>query len=429
MEHRILVVDDNAAIHEDFNKILANGSSAVDPSLSDARAAFFGEAEVIDDSPKYRLESAFQGQDALTMVKAAIEEGDPYAMAFVDVRMPPGWDGVQTIQELWKVAPDLECVICTAFSDYTWADMARTLGQSDKLLILKKPFDPVEARQFASTLTTKWQTRREQDQTTKALMTAESQAKAYAASLETVNQALRTSKASADKATEMRGEFIKRLSEQVTVDLTQLIDAAESLPNLDPHLTSSLELGHILLNTVSGVLDFTNLENGSYPIKTDQASPAELLTELVQSFEPRAAKQGTVLQLEMGSGMETEYLLNSDSVVRLVELLLDNSLRHAGPGEVQIKVWVESSGNWAKPSLHVQVTDQGPGLPAEYEGQMYEPLTSAKEGMRFGIGLALAKQLVQAMGGDLSHRAVEPHGSQFHFHVKLTEASSINKAA
>ena len=431
MEHRILIVDDNGAIHEDFNKILAPGNATVDPSLKDARAAFFGSEDdaAMEDSPQYRLDSAYQGQDALEMVKAAIEEKDPYSMAFVDVRMPPGWDGVQTIQELWKVAPDLECVICTAFSDYTWADMARTLGQSDKLLILKKPFDPVEARQFASTLTTKWQTLRDQETTNGALVIAEHQAKAYASSLETVNQALRTSKATADKAAQMRGEFLRRLSEQVSCDLTQLLEATKDLPSIDPHLASSLELGHTLLNTVTGVLEFTSLESGDYATQTETAKPSELLAGVVRSFEERASKQGRAIGLDLGSGLDGAYMVDGTSVSRLVELLVDNSLRHGGQGKIQVKAWVERSENWAKPSLHVQVTDAGPGLPQSYERQMFEPLTSPRQGSRFGIGLALAKQLVQTMGGDLGHKAVEPHGSQFHFNVKLTEASSIDRAA
>ena len=80
----------------------------------------------------------------------------PYAMAFVDVRMPPGWDGVETITHLWKAYPHLQTVICTAYSDYSWTDIQRRLGHSDNLLILKKPFDNIEVIQLAHTLTRKW---------------------------------------------------------------------------------------------------------------------------------------------------------------------------------------------------------------------------------------------------------------------------------
>ncbi|MEZ6003527.1 MAG: hybrid sensor histidine kinase/response regulator [Planctomycetota bacterium] len=421
MDHRILIVDDNVSIHEDFKKILTAAAGADPGALQDARNAFFGEVEAAEAVPNFRLDSAFQGQEALAKVKEAIAAGDPYSMAFVDVRMPPGWDGVETILELWKVAPDLECVICTAFSDYTWSEMAKTLGQSDKLLILKKPFDPVEARQFATALTTKWQGRREQERMTKALIAAESQAKAYAASLETVNQALRTSKASADKAASRRGEFLMCLSDQVRRDVGHILQAAEALS--DPSLDASIELGHTLLTTVTGVLDYTQLESGAYPDDVHEVEPEGMVSRIVDRFRDRAHAQGSDLILNLGNGMQGTYIADSVSVEKLVVLLIDNALRHGKASRVEVKSWVERTGDWSKPSLYVQVTDNGPGLPKNYLTQMYEPLVSMDEGTRFGIGLAVAKQLVQSMGGDLSHRRLDP-GTQFTFHVKVAEASA-----
>src|ERR1051326_1170424 len=72
------------------------------------------------------------------------------------MRMPPGWDGIETIEKIWKKDPSLEIVICTAYSDHSWADVLRRLGRTDRLLILKKPFDTVEVSQLACSLTEKW---------------------------------------------------------------------------------------------------------------------------------------------------------------------------------------------------------------------------------------------------------------------------------
>jgi len=71
--------------------------------------------------------------------------------------MPPGWDGVETTSKIWQIDPDLQVVICTAYSDYSWDEMLNRLGRSDRLLILKKPFDPIEVVQLANSLTRKWQ--------------------------------------------------------------------------------------------------------------------------------------------------------------------------------------------------------------------------------------------------------------------------------
>ncbi|MFN0172244.1 MAG: response regulator [Bryobacteraceae bacterium] len=152
-KYRILVIDDNRAIHDDIRKILIGGDSEHLDLEADEELLF-------DDAPvpvsRFEIDSAYQGQEGLSLLEQATSEGRPYAMAFVDVRMPPGWDGVETIARLWQAYPGLQVVICTAYSDYSWTEIRRRLGHSDNLLILKKPFDNVEVIQLAYALTKKW---------------------------------------------------------------------------------------------------------------------------------------------------------------------------------------------------------------------------------------------------------------------------------
>ena len=153
---RILVVDDNPAIHSDFQKILSpkrTESSVVD----DLEGILFSEVNRRVEAVTFELHSAHQGQDAFAMVKASLAEQRPYALAFVDVRMPPGWDGIETIARIWEIDPSLQVVICTAYSDYSWDDMRAKLGQPENLVVLKKPFDNVEVQQLAHALTRKWE--------------------------------------------------------------------------------------------------------------------------------------------------------------------------------------------------------------------------------------------------------------------------------
>ncbi len=152
---RILVIDDNASIHADFRKILCPDVSRK-ASLNKMRAALFDAEATIVTAAGFEMDSAHQGQDGFEMVKKAIAEGRPYAMAFVDVRMPPGWDGVETIARIWEVNPELQIVVCTAYSDYSWEEMRAKVGQPDGLLVLKKPFDNIEVQQLAHALTKKW---------------------------------------------------------------------------------------------------------------------------------------------------------------------------------------------------------------------------------------------------------------------------------
>jgi two-component system cell cycle sensor histidine kinase/response regulator CckA len=156
MNHRLLVIDDNAAIHEDIRKILAP-AKADSPSIEDEEALLFGEvAKEASTTTSFDIDSALQGQEGLELVRKSLAEGRPYALAFVDVRMPPGWDGVETIGRIWEIYPELQVVICTAYSDYSWDDITGRFGHSDSILILKKPFDNIEVQQMAHALTKKW---------------------------------------------------------------------------------------------------------------------------------------------------------------------------------------------------------------------------------------------------------------------------------
>jgi PAS domain S-box-containing protein len=153
--HRILIVDDNPAIHEDFRKILSS-AHARNAALERAESVLFDQPIAPQVAARFQLDSAFQGNEALDKVCASLAEGEQYALAFVDIRMPPGWDGIETIERLWEIDPALQCVICTAYSDYSWEKMSTRLGVNDNLVILKKPFDNIEVLQLAHALTRKW---------------------------------------------------------------------------------------------------------------------------------------------------------------------------------------------------------------------------------------------------------------------------------
>ncbi len=158
--YSVLVVDDNDAIHHDVRSLLC---SRAEPDDLDALAGeLLGtQPRQRAEIPTYQLESVYQGQDAVRAVRQGKQAGRAYALALVDMRMPPGWDGVKTIQRIWETDPDVQIAICTAYSDYGWEDLIDELGVSDKLLYLRKPFDPHALRQLVMSLTTRWNRERE----------------------------------------------------------------------------------------------------------------------------------------------------------------------------------------------------------------------------------------------------------------------------
>ncbi|MBV8404206.1 MAG: EAL domain-containing protein [Gammaproteobacteria bacterium] len=153
--HRLLMIDDNPRIHEDYRKILGREQGKV----SSAEAALFGEQSA-EEGPSFDVDSAMQGRDGVERVRRALDEGRPYSVAFVDMRMPPGWDGLETIEQLWKIDPEVQVVVCSAYTDYDWLELLSRLGHSDKLIVIKKPFEPIEILQSASALSRKWQNAR-----------------------------------------------------------------------------------------------------------------------------------------------------------------------------------------------------------------------------------------------------------------------------
>src|SRR5262249_11296379 len=142
-----LVVDDQEVIHFSFRSVF--GEAASDAAARDA------------STEGYDVDYATTGEQALALVRHGLETDEPHVLAFIDMYMPDGWDGVETISRLWDVSPELQIVLCTAFTDYTWSQIITRLGKTDQLLILKKPFDKIEVRQLARGLTEKWRLARQ----------------------------------------------------------------------------------------------------------------------------------------------------------------------------------------------------------------------------------------------------------------------------
>lgn len=153
LENRLIVIDDNRSIHDDIRKSLAvRGASKLDA----AAALLFGEADREPERPVFDICSAYQGQEGWKAICEAQAAGRPFQTAFVDVRMPPGWDGIETTERIFASDPEIQVVICTAYSDHSISDILKRFGRSDRLLILRKPFDIGEVTLMAVALGEKW---------------------------------------------------------------------------------------------------------------------------------------------------------------------------------------------------------------------------------------------------------------------------------
>jgi len=152
---RVLVADDEPRILDLFSEILA-------PAEDDLLAGLDGlSAAPPEQDSQFSLTLCRQGEEAVEAVAAATAEDRPYAVAFLDVRMPPGRGGLAAAEAIRALDPWVQIVMVTAFSDLDPATIAARVPPADKLLYIQKPFHPQEIYQFASSLCAKWRAERD----------------------------------------------------------------------------------------------------------------------------------------------------------------------------------------------------------------------------------------------------------------------------
>jgi len=423
---RILLVDDTDSIHLDFRKILT-AQPPTSSSANSARVAFFGApSTAVQPKPEtYEVESARQGQEALVMVQRAVAEQKPFALAFVDVRMPPGWDGVETIERLWQVDRELQVVICSAYTDYSWADMLARLGRTDRLLFLKKPFDPIEVCQLASALTQKWNATRREHLRMEEALTAEKEARAYAASLTTVNRALETARARAEAATRAKSEFLANMSHEIRTPMIAILGYADLLRDLElpanersEHLETIHVNGRRLLSTLDGILDMARIETGRLEIEQRACSPASIVDEVVACRRDSAIVKGLQLSVQRAGAIPESIRSDPSRLRQILTALVDNAIKFTSSGSVRIELGMHPTEPWEDPRLSISITDTGIGITPEVRARLFEAFSQGDNSLTrehggAGLGLALARRLAQVLGGDVTVESTPGAGSCF----------------
>lgn len=469
---RILIIDDTAAIHEDFRKILASDSTS-SQDLVAAEAALFGDTSPAQAMSTYELESAFQGQEALERVKASVETGRLFALAFVDVRMPPGWDGIETIERLWEVDPRLQVVVCTAFSDYSWDEMIEKLGETDRLLLLKKPFDHIEVRQFAVALCAKWnsalcadsalanleelveaRTRKilaqktELEQTHAQLLQAQK--------LESIGQLAAGIAHEINTPIQYVGDNIRFFQENVT-NLFTILDRYSDL--IDPEGTSSVWAERVAtIHTLIEELDLEFLKEEIPAAIQQSLEGVERVAKIVQSMKEFSHPGGDEKQLvdlnhaiettisvarnewKYVSEMKTEFAPDLPMVpcfigdLNQVILNMIVNAAHAitdviGEGSEKkgtITITTQSECDW----VSISIKDTGAGIPDDIQSKIFNPFFTTKEvGKGTGQGLAIAQTTIRKHGGALTVESTPGCGAEFTIRLPLDEPqeSSVNE--
>jgi len=403
---RILLIDDNAAIHEDFRKILG-ARAASDTLVDEASAAFFGESTPQSATRNgYELDSAYQGEEAVALAQKAALTGTPYAMAFVDVRMPPGLDGLETIQRLWQVDSQLQAVICTAFSDYSFEETIAKLGNSDRLLILKKPFDPVEVLQMAGALTEKWNLTRAAHAHLEAVQRAEQEARAYSASLETVNFALKSEKAMADAQCREKSEFLGAVAKALRGPAGSIVSASSSAAQSvgETHaagraLRAIEHDGRELASALSYCESLALLDADKLGLERKRCSLGGLVQQALDEHAARAAGSHRP-SVELRNPVPESIQSDADSVRDMLVSLLEYASAHSAGRELQLELGMDKDESSGPRLLCIHVRGARVAPPALAGSAQRLSLEGAPDSS-LGLFLMMAHRLARRLGGAL----------------------------
>ena len=439
---RILVIDDNPAIHEDFRKIFSAPTPTAQ-ALSQAAATLFGEAPAAADDPTFDVDSAFQGQEGLQRVMVALAEKRPYALAFLDVRMPPGWDGIETAARIWEQDPDLQIVICTAYSDYSWNEMRERLGRSDRLVILKKPFDNIEALQLADALSEKWRLTQEAkarvtdleqlvEARTRDLLVTNGELSATNRQLAAATQEAKDMAQAALVANEAKSAFLANMSHEIRTPMNGVMGMAELL--LETPLSTAqhdyaetiLQSARALLTLINDILDFSKIEAGKIELEHIELDLRETLEDVTRLIAIPAHAKGLEITASVDPAVP-ELLSGDPGRVRQILLnLCGNAVKFTQEGEVAVSVKVLKTDGQCVTVLF-NVRDTGIGIPADRLEALFQPFSQvdASTTRRFGgtgLGLSIVKRLAGLMGGEVGVDSREGAGSNFWFTARLAVA-------
>lgn len=421
---RILLIDDNESVLNDFMKILKLDDWT---ELDELSGQLFGDnadtgTHYIPDNKdhpesenfSFDVDSVLKGEDGYQLVVDHMKSEEPYALAFVDMRMPLGWDGLETIQNLWSIDPDLQIVICTAYSDYTWQELIKGLTYPDKILLLKKPFEPIEICQLALSLTEKWNLSRIANQ-----------------KINVMEDLVQQKTKEVVMANEHKTRFLNMLGHEFLTPLNGVLGFAQIIKakygeSLEDQILKYVEFieisGEKLNSLITDLLDVVNSGSGKLSVDPHPVSPSAVIDYALKNFAHQSESHLIHVDLKTRSEMVYADIKRCNQI--LLNLLTNAEKHSPEKSPIQITVSTEDDDN----SVRIEVRDQGPGISEEKLDKIYTLFHNIEDFKRtstegFGLGLALAKQLVELQGGIMSIESTINKGTNVWFTLPLASAN------
>jgi signal transduction histidine kinase len=398
----ILVVDDEAPILEAYRAVLCPPPDE-HSELADAEAELFGTTKVADERP-FTVKFASQGEDAVAQVAAALAEGQPFKAIFLDVRMPPGIDGIETARRIRRLDGHVNIVMVTGYSDNHPRDIATQVPPFDKLFYISKPFQALELQQFAFALDAKWRAERSLRQSHLALEEQYSTLETTFAELSRVTKEV-------ERASQAKGEFLANMSHELRTPLNAVIGFAEILrgemfgplgnERYRGYADDIYHGGAHLMRVINDLLDFSKAEASKLKLNCELLELKSLVNAVLTLVREQAIRGCVELRVD---DLALLPIINGDELrLRQVLLnLLSNAVKFTpAGGTVTVSGRIDAAGD-----LVFAVADTGIGMSEADLAVALEPFGQAENSYarKFqgtGLGLPLAKRLIELHGGRL----------------------------
>ena len=347
---KVLLIDDTDGILDDYRRILNPPKS--DVALESLENLLFEEERSKKEENLERnrahefsfdLTFASQGQEGYNLAKEARERGEPFQLAFVDMRMPPGWDGLQTIQAIMQIDSDMQFIISTAYSDFTWAETMERLGfeETDRVLILKKPFDPSEVWQMAISLSEKWflsETAKAKHEELERLV------KIRTSELLRTQSSLVKARNEAIEASQAKSRFLAGMSHEIRTPLNGVVGIADLLSELPMQedqqelvKTLSSSADH-LLSVINDILEFSKIEAGRVELESIRFDLQTCIQDVIQLFGRRAHEKGIGLWSSFPFWIPTRVVGDPTRIKQVLTNLISNAIKFTDMGQVFVEL-------------------------------------------------------------------------------------------
>ncbi len=422
--NRVLLVDDEQVSLDALSNLLSGSDPQAEFELGQLAGLVYGTDQQERHQPLFEIHTCLQGEEAVDFALQAEREGRPFVLAIVDMRMPPGIDGLETAYQLRKISPEIEIVVLSAYSDYSLEDIQQVLGQ--EFSFANKPFQSEEMLQRAVEGCAKWNLRKQADKGRRALLN-------LAEDMEQEIEQRKEAEQQLIEANRAKDDFFSNMSHELRTPLTTMIGYTEVIVE-EEHISeriremaqSGMLAGKTLLQLVNDILDFSKLRSGKFELNYGPFDLRKLLEDVSGLMQVYGSEQGITVILEIAPELEealqTQWIGDETRISQILYNLLSNAVKFSKlDGKVILRLDHASDDGTQKEQnerFAITVRDHGIGMSADACARIFNPYEQADQTIsgRYGgtgLGLFITQQLTEMMQGTVAVESREGEGATF----------------